>query len=1099
MKFITLFIFLLLVHFYNGQIVINEVMVNPQTNSTNSQFQSLKMCSQATYGAEYIELYNPTGCAIDISCYLIGFNTNFGTGINGTFRFPAGTIIPGNGFLSIGGPNSGATINLFTECASVNLNTDADRWYIPNGDGYLILWDATGNAIDAVYWTINSNEANKWGIDSDMSVAPTFIAQGNNCSSVSTLNGPSQIPAASPIVFYAGQSPSIGTVIHRIVDGGVNWSTNASPTINACNGACNPAASSFQLNAIITQPTCGNSDGVITFNPSPNDTYFFTWPFPTTGTVSSSTNLAAGSYQINITNIAGCSVDTTIVLIEDCQGCGLVANVSVIPNSVCEPCFYSGPPILINELMISPSVNDGSISGPGPAGGRGEWIELYNPDLCDSVDISCYYLGNSTAEGSGGFRLPTGTIIPPNGFCMVRGINVDPVPSNLLVQNGGNVVEVIVPGEVNELGICCSGTRVWFPNAGGWFAFYDANGNPVDAVRWGPGNTASLAGQPCISSLPGCSNGSSLLSYNDIPTNLKFYASPADGNTHLGQTIRRMPDGGSWAGIGQPTYSVCNDALNCLTGSLIGYCNGQGTVNVTSGTAPFTYQWDDDLNQTTQTATNLCEGTYNVTVTDANNCQEIYTIQIITNPFDLTTTVQQPGCLQSNGSISIDPFDASYTYTWLPNVSTSNSASNLPQGSYQITITQLNCTFDTTIVLQNPVPFETFFQINQTTCGENNGLIIVDNTPNSSVFSYTWTPNISTTNSATNLAPGAYQVSISDNTCAFDTTITILPSSGLTSTATIYNSSCEKFNGAIGLDVFPLGNYTYTWQNNISTSDSAFNLEAGSYYVFFTDGVCSGDTTIIIETTYPPTDLLANISATDCNSNTGQIDIFSVIGGTSPYTYSIDGGAYSSNQIFDSLPAGSFNILIRDNYNCYYQESVTVPVLAGPSLIQVGLTNPNCGLDNGALVINGTIGGTSPYLYTVNGVSVQALSPLQNVGVGIYDLTVVDANGCSYNQLENLIMTAGESSIIIPNVLTANDDQTNDVWKVNAICVESIECVIFNRWGNKIYEFADLNGGWNGKTSDDVEANDGVYFYKLTANYFGGESEIFHGHITLIR
>jgi gliding motility-associated-like protein len=781
-------------------------------------------------------------------------------------------------------------------------------------------------------------------------------------------------------------------------------------------------------------------------------------------------------------------------------GCNLVSNVSVVPNSVCEPCFYSGPPILINELMISPSVNDGSISGPGPAGGRGEWIELYNPDLCDSVDISCYYLGNSTAEGSGGFRLPAGTIIPPNGFCMVRGINVDPVPANLLVQNGGNVVEVIVPGEVNELGICCSGTRVWFPNAGGWFAFYDANGNAVDAVRWGPGNTASLAGQPCISSLPGCSNGTSLLSYNDIPNDLKFYASPADGGTHFGQTIRRMPDGGNWAGIGQPTYSICNDVQNCLTGSLIGYCNGQGTVNVTSGTAPYSYQWDDDLNQTTQTATNLCEGTYNVTVTDANNCQEIYTIQVITNPFDLSTTVQQPGCLQSNGSISIDPFDASYTYTWLPNVSTTNTASNLPQGSYQITITQLNCTFDTTIVLQNPVPFESFFQINQTTCGENNGLIIVDNTPNSSVFSYTWTPAISTTNSATNLAPGAYQVSISDNTCAFDTTITILQSVGLTSTATIYNSTCQQANGAVDLDVSPTGIYAFSWPSGInSTIDSASNLLAGSYLISYTDGICTGDTAIQVGTTTPPTDITANITSTQCDENTGIISLATTAGGTSPYTYAINNGIYSSAQLFDSLAQGSYLISVLDVNNCAYQEQIIVPVFAGPSLIQVGLTNPNCGLDNGTLVINGTIGGTGPYLYTVNGVNVQTLNPLQNVGVGNYDLNVVDANGCSYNQIENLIMTAGESSIIIPNVLTANDDQTNDVWKINAICVESIECVILNRWGNKIYEFADLNGGWNGKTTDDVNANDGVYFYKLTANYFGGGSEVFHGHITLIR
>ena len=784
-------------------------------------------------------------------------------------------------------------------------------------------------------------------------------------------------------------------------------------------------------------------------------------------------------------------------------GCGLVASISVIPNSVCEPCFYSGPPILINELMISPSTNDGSISGNGGVSqGRGEWIELYNPDLCDSVDISCYYLGNSTAEGSGGFRLPTGTIVPPNGFCMVRGINVTPVPSNLLVQNGGNVVEVVVPGEINETGICCTGTRVWFPNAGGWFAFYDANGNPVDAVRWGPGNTASLAGQPCISSNVGCSNTTSLLSYNSIPNDLKFYASTADGGTHLGQTIRRIPDGGNWAGVGQPTYSICNDPNNCLTGSLIGYCNGTGTVNITSGQAPFTFLWNDDLNQTTQTATNLCEGMYQVLVTDANNCQETYTISVITNPFDLTTNVQQPACLQSNGSISIEPYNPAYTYSWSPNVSTTNSATNLPQGSYQITITQFNCSFDTTIVLQNPVPFETFFQLQQTTCGENNGLIIVDNTPNSSVYSYSWTPAVSTSNSATNLAPGSYQVSISDNTCAFDTTITILPSLGLTSTATIYNSTCQQANGAADLNISPNGNYTFTWPNGVnSTIDSAANLAAGTYLISFTDGICAGDTTILISTTTPPTNISTNITATQCDENTGEIAIATTTGGISPYTYSINNSIYSSVQVFDSLAQGTYTLSVLDANNCSYAEQAFVPMFAGPTLIQVGLTNPNCGLSNGELIINGTIGGSAPYLYTVNGTSTQPQSSVQGLGVGSYILNVVDANGCIYNQTEALVMTAGEAIIRIPNVLTANEDQNNDIWKIYTECIEGIKCEIFNRWGNKIYEFEDLTEGWDGTTLGGDKAVNGVYFYKVTFDLFGEEEsdEIYHGHITLIR
>jgi len=112
-----------------SQVVINEIMVKPGPDATSSLYQSLKMCSSSTSGTEYIELYNADPCnSIDISCYLIGFNV-FTSQSHGTFRFPAGSVIPPLGFLSIGGPNSGATINLFNYCSTPNLNTGNDMRY----------------------------------------------------------------------------------------------------------------------------------------------------------------------------------------------------------------------------------------------------------------------------------------------------------------------------------------------------------------------------------------------------------------------------------------------------------------------------------------------------------------------------------------------------------------------------------------------------------------------------------------------------------------------------------------------------------------------------------------------------------------------------------------------------------------------------------------------------------------------------------------------------------------------------------------------------------------------------------------------------------
>jgi gliding motility-associated-like protein len=147
------------------------------------------------------------------------------------------------------------------------------------------------------------------------------------------------------------------------------------------------------------------------------------------------------------------------------------------------------------------------------------------------------------------------------------------------------------------------------------------------------------------------------------------------------------------------------------------------------------------------------------------------------------------------------------------------------------------------------------------------------------------------------------------------------------------------------------------------------------------------------------------------------------------------------------------------------------------------------------------LGGSNPYAYSVNGANVQPLDSLINLSIGTYNLNVVDANGCIYNQSEALVMTTGEKVIRIPNVLTANEDETNDIWKIYTECIEGVKCEIFNRWGNKIYEFDQLTEGWDGTTTNGEEAVNGVYFYKVTFDLFGDveDEEVYHGHITLIR
>ena len=315
-------------------------------------------------------------------------------------------------------------------------------------------------------------------------------------------------------------------------------------------------------------------------------------------------------------------------------------------NTICNgnPCNYSGPTILINEVMLTPSSGDGSIYDSDNTR-RGEWIELYNPDICKSIDISCYFLGNNTPDGAsygGGFTLPAGTVVPPRGFVIVRGTNAVAVPPNLLIQNGGKTIEIIV----NDISKIClgGGNRLWFPNDGGWFAFYDQNGVPQDAISWFSTTNSCMTCAPCNPVTSGCPFTGSLPSYSTIPSNRKTYITTLSPTSYPGQSFRRIPDGGAWQSTpSSPTNGNCNST--CIPPPVI-TCNGNATVSPSGGSRPYHYLWDDTQATTDSVCRGLCAGTYHVTVTDNVGASTVQTVVIA----DRIPVV----CLAPIGSMCID-------------------------------------------------------------------------------------------------------------------------------------------------------------------------------------------------------------------------------------------------------------------------------------------------------------------------------------------------------------------------------------------------------------------------------------------------------------
>ena len=241
---LTVFFVLICILPLTGQIVINEIAVKPNPSASDNCVQSLKDCAASTCGSEYVELYNNSDCPVDIGCYIF-ISESFDGARDGAFRFPSGTIIPARGFISVGGPNSGASINLFTYCSNNHMLTSNARWYLDNGDAWVALYDASGTLVDAVFWTVNAGESAKWPTDSDLDDTPPWIpaATASSCPAVASLSRPAAtIGSGANQIEYAGVNPTLGNVLERTLDGGSTWAIGAG-TINNCNGACNTLGS----------------------------------------------------------------------------------------------------------------------------------------------------------------------------------------------------------------------------------------------------------------------------------------------------------------------------------------------------------------------------------------------------------------------------------------------------------------------------------------------------------------------------------------------------------------------------------------------------------------------------------------------------------------------------------------------------------------------------------------------------------------------------------------------------------------------------------------------------------------------------------------
>lgn len=211
------------------------------------------------------------------------------------------------------------------------------------------------------------------------------------------------------------------------------------------------------------------------------------------------------------------------------------------------------------------------------------------------------------------------------------------------------------------------------------------------------------------------------------------------------------------------------------------------------------------------------------------------------------------------------------------------------------------------------------------------------------------------------------------------------------------------------------------------------------------------------------------------------------------------GGINPTTGLFNptTAGAGTFIVTYTAPGPCGEIDSATVVVFSTPS-ITVNVTDDECDQSIGAIDVT-VNGGTAPIAYAwSSGETTQDLSGLKK---GSYTLTVTDANLCTDSEtvlVENITNDDCDYNIFVPNIFSPDGNGQNDVLFVDGSGIETVEIVIYNRWGNLIFSSTSLTQGWDG-TYKGKQVNQGVFVYYVKGKFVDGKAFEQKGTITLVR
>ncbi|HTA61327.1 MAG TPA: gliding motility-associated C-terminal domain-containing protein [Bacteroidia bacterium] len=267
----------------------------------------------------------------------------------------------------------------------------------------------------------------------------------------------------------------------------------------------------------------------------------------------------------------------------------------------------------------------------------------------------------------------------------------------------------------------------------------------------------------------------------------------------------------------------------------------------------------------------------------------------------------------------------------------------------------------------------------------------------------------------------------------------------------------------------------------------------------------------------PKTDSVKTTIGT-CGLVAGTATIIAPIG--SPTSYTVNNMVQSS-PTFTNLVAGTYTFALSNNNGCSYTSPKSF-IIKDTNIAQAHFViTPDSGcapLSIYCLNTSNNVGNvTNAYVWYVNNDS----ATTQNLNYIYTDTGKFTITLLAYETLRQCSATATQTllvkycpppppdsiNITVPNIFSPNADGINDAWQLIVYnfnyTINNYECLIYDRWGIKVFETNNINTAWDGKTTSGMPSSAGTYYYiiKLTATSSKGvnKQKDFKGYLELVR